>query len=31
VNIVLLVVAVGVTLHIILLRGVKGNKNRAGK
>lgn len=31
VKIVLLVVAVGVTLHIILLRGVKGNKNRAGK
>lgn len=31
VKIVLLVVAVGVTLHIILLRGVKGNKNPAGK
>ena len=28
VKIVLAVVAIGVTLHIILLRGVKGNKNR---
>jgi uncharacterized membrane protein YbaN (DUF454 family) len=31
VKIVLVIVAVGVTLHIILLRGAKGNKNRAAE
>jgi uncharacterized membrane protein YbaN (DUF454 family) len=31
VKIVLLLVAIGVTLHIILLKGVKGNKNRGPK
>jgi len=28
VNIILVIVAIGVTLHIILLRGARGNKNR---